>query len=130
VIVLELPIPPSVNRYWRFSPQTGQAYVTAAGKAYRAAVIGAAKQLRSTGRIAKAALSGRLRVGVVLCPPDARRRDLDNVLKALLDALTHAGVYGDDEQIDDLRVVRGETTPGGAVVVTVDRISANLPRVA
>jgi crossover junction endodeoxyribonuclease RusA len=130
VIVLELPLPPSVNRYWRFNPKSGQAYVTAAGKAYRAAVIGVAKHLRSTGRIATAALSGRLRVGVVLCPPDERRRDLDNVLKALLDALTHARVYGDDEQIDDLRVVRGDLVAGGAVVVTVDRISTTLPRAA
>ena len=38
--------------------------------------------------------------------PDLRRRDLDNMFKAPLDALGHAGVYADDSQIHDLRIYR------------------------
>jgi crossover junction endodeoxyribonuclease RusA len=38
--------------------------------------------------------------------PDRRRRDLDNLLKAVQDALAHAGVYDDDSQIVDLRIRR------------------------
>ena len=39
---------------------------------------------------------------------DKRRRDLDNILKAPLDALTHAGVLMDDEQFDEINIVRGQ----------------------
>ncbi|EGM8635893.1 RusA family crossover junction endodeoxyribonuclease, partial [Escherichia coli] len=35
------------------------------------------------------------------------RRDLDNILKAPLDALTHAGLLMDDEQFDEINIVRG-----------------------
>ena len=51
---------------------------------------------------------GRLRVEVVAHAPDHRRRDLDNLHKATLDALEHAAVYADDGQIDDLRIRRGD----------------------
>ena len=47
-----------------------------------------------------------LAVTIHAYPPDNRRRDLDNVLKAALDALTGAGVWDDDSQIADLRIVR------------------------
>ena len=37
--------------------------------------------------------------------------------KALLDSLTHAGVWEDDSLVDDLRLIRGEVRkPGGCVV--------------
>jgi hypothetical protein len=62
-------------------------------------------------------LTGRLAVTVDVHPPDRRRRDLDNALKALLDALEHGGAYRDDAQIDDLRVRRGVCVPGGCVWV-------------
>jgi len=52
-------------------------------------------------------------------PPDGRRRDLDNLQKALCDALQHAGVYADDSQIDRLDVQRGPVVPGGKVIVQV-----------
>ncbi|PJI55735.1 hypothetical protein CTI14_02320 [Methylobacterium radiotolerans] len=39
--------------------------------------------------------------------------------KAVLDLLTHGGVYGDDSQIDRLEIVRRECHPGGRVIVDV-----------
>lgn len=44
--------------------------------------------------------------------PDRRRRDLDNILKALFDALTHAGLWLDDSQIDFISISRGRTLAG------------------
>lgn len=37
-------------------------------------------------------------------PPDNKRRDLDNLLKASLDAMTHCGIYEDDSQIQELTI--------------------------
>ena len=51
--------------------------------------------------------------------PDRRRRDLDNLLKALLDSMTHAGVMQDDALIEDLRVYWADEV-GGMVKVTIE----------
>ena len=43
-------------------------------------------------------------MNIQLFPPDRRRRDIDNVLKPLLDALEHGKAYIDDSQIKKLGV--------------------------
>lgn len=40
--------------------------------------------------------------------PDRRKRDLDNLFKALLDALTHAGVWKDDSLVHSMYVEWGD----------------------
>ena len=52
--------------------------------------------------------------------PDKRRRDLDNLLKATLDSLTHAGVWSDDSQIDALSIRRFPI--GGMLKVRIEEI--------
>lgn len=64
----------------------------------------------------------RVSVHITTHAPDRRRRDLDNINKALLDCLTHAGVYTDDSQIDDLHLVRGHIEKPGFVVVRIEAI--------
>ena len=54
----------------------------------------------------------RLFVKIVAYMPDRRRRDLDNILKALFDALTHAGVWSDDSQIDAISLIRAKEIQG------------------
>ncbi|EFN3273912.1 RusA family crossover junction endodeoxyribonuclease [Escherichia coli] len=95
-----LPYPPTVNTYWR---RRGSTYfVSKAGERYRRAVALIVRQQRL-----KLSLSGRLAIKIIAEPPDKRRRDLDNILKAPLDALTHAEVLIDDEQFDEINIVRG-----------------------
>jgi len=72
---------------------------------------------------AAAQFEGRLAVQVEVQPPDRRRRDIDNLGKSLFDSLQHAGVYLDDSQIDDLRIVRLPPTTGGIVTVKIREIS-------
>ena len=67
-------------------------------------------------------LTGRLKVFLYVNPPDRRKRDVDNWSKGVLDALTHAGVWEDDSQIDSLLIERGGILKGGRVVVTVEEI--------
>jgi len=112
MITLELPYPPSVNRYYR---HVGfRTLISREGRAYRRLVCAI---LRRAG---VRPLEGTLAVGLDLYPPDGRRRDCDNVLKALLDAMQYGGMYGDDSQIKKLLVVmRDRVVPGGKVVVAV-----------
>jgi crossover junction endodeoxyribonuclease RusA len=64
---------------------------------------------------------GRLSVTVDIYPPDRRKRDLDNVLKALFDGITHAGVWEDDSQIDELHVYRRDRVEHGLCIVEVEQ---------
>ncbi|HEK2062561.1 TPA: RusA family crossover junction endodeoxyribonuclease, partial [Proteus mirabilis] len=45
--------------------------------------------------------------------------DLDNLPKAVFDSLTHAEFWGDDSQIDDMRIRRGEKVTHGSLDITI-----------
>jgi crossover junction endodeoxyribonuclease RusA len=62
-----------------------------------------------------------LRVVIEAWRPDRRRRDLDNLLKATLDGLAHAGVYEDDSQIVDLRIYWAPDL-GGMLKIKIEEI--------
>lgn len=114
--ILMLPFPPTANTYYR---RVGaKTLISEKGRQYSRDVI----QLCSLARLKRR--EGRLQVVITACPPDRRLRDLDNMLKGLLDALTHGGAWVDDSQIDDLRIVRGPVTSGGSVSVEIQEIPA------
>jgi crossover junction endodeoxyribonuclease RusA len=109
-LLLNLPWPPTVNHYWG---QRGKSrFVKREGLLFRVAVLAEFRRVRHRGF----GLS-RLRVDIVACPPDKRRRDLDNLGKAVCDAMGHAGAYADDSQIDDFRIHRGPLKKGGGLIV-------------
>lgn len=118
VVTLDLPWPPSVNHYWRHVGS--RVLISAPGRDYRRAVV----HHCVIGRVKAARCNARLGVSVLAYPPDRRRRDIDNIAKALLDAIVHAGVIDDDGVIDRLLVERGEPRgPGGMVRVTIEELS-------
>jgi crossover junction endodeoxyribonuclease RusA len=112
VLFWDLPYPPSVNHYYRMF--RGRMVISAEGRAYRSAV----QAVILSGKRIKP-LEGNVIMGVLIYPPDTRRRDLDNVIKALWDALQHAGVYRDDSQISRYTVERRNIVTGGAVRVAI-----------
>jgi crossover junction endodeoxyribonuclease RusA len=114
MIEFQLPYPPSVNHYWR---RVGaRTLISRGGRAFRQAVcsILAAHGVRP--------LAGPLQLEVVVFPPDRRRRDIDNVQKALLDALQHGGAYADDSQIVRLSIEKGQPIDGGLTVVRIHKV--------
>jgi Holliday junction resolvase RusA-like endonuclease len=108
---VELPYPPSINHYWR---RVGvKTLISREGRRFRANVVAilAARRLEP--------LSGALAVEVEVHPPDNRRRDINNVQKALLDALQHGGAYADDSQVVRLSIIKCPPVEGGKTVVRI-----------
>ncbi len=108
-IEVELPWPPSTNHMWRHVGS--RVLISRKGRAFRQHVCAI---LRSIG---VRAIDGPVVMEIDAYPPDRRRRDIDNIQKALLDALQHGGAYEDDNQIVKLTVVKLEPVKGGMVVV-------------
>ena len=94
---ITLPWPPSVNRYWR--SVNGRVLIAAAGRKYRTDVE---LVMLLRGRHGVGSLP--VNVSIDAFYPDRRRRDIDNILKAPLDALTHAGMWDDDSQVEALSI--------------------------
>ena len=100
-----------MNGYYRVV--RGRPIISKKGREYR-------KTIAALVPLLKATHTGRISVRILAQPPDRRKRDLDNLGKSLLDALTHAGVMVDDSLIDRFVIERGPVAPGGRVVVLVD----------
>ena len=113
---MTLPWPPSVNHYYRrVGPRT---LISRAGREYRRAICG----LLAGGGPRKPPADGRIALVMDAFPPDRRRRDLDNLPKAVQDSLAHAGVYEDDSQIDLLIVRRRQVVRGGRLEIRLHDI--------
>ena len=115
---IELPYPPSINHYWR---RVGnRTLISKEGRRFRKRVLAILSVRKHEP------MTGSLAVRVVAHPPDRRRRDLDNIVKALLDALEHGGIYQDDSQIDRLAIERASVVPGGSVIVGITQIKEEI----
>lgn len=117
MFTLTLPYPPSVNSYYG-NTRPVRVYIKKKGRDYRKFVVNNFNTSNS--------LTQRLQVEISLFPPDKRKRDLDNILKCLLDSLTHSGVYKDDSQIDILIVRRKEVVKNGSCIVSFSSMDSFL----
>lgn len=113
-----LPWPPSVNHYWRHVVINGRprTLLSKEGRKYKLQAVDA---VRGQRRGPSAPLSGRLAIAVTLFPPDRRRYDLDNRLKAVLDSLTEASVWEDDRHVKIIHLEEGGIVRGGACRVCI-----------
>lgn len=65
----------------------------------------------------------RLRVTITAYMPNRRKRDLANIDKVLIDSIEASGLFDNDEQIDDVRYLRGPVAPPGRVHIVVESLS-------
>ncbi|WP_063657389.1 RusA family crossover junction endodeoxyribonuclease [Candidatus Arsenophonus triatominarum] len=113
---ITVPFPPSVNHYWYHAKH--KHFITAKGRLYRQSVVAEIMRQKLCKR-----LSQRLGIEIGVHPADRRKRDLDNLMKAPIDALCHGGLIIDDSQIDVLHVERKEIIKGGKLVITIWEIA-------
>ena len=112
---ISLPWPPSNNRYYRHN--RGRTHISKEGEAYRDRVAEIIKnQMLDIG------ITSPVKIRIECHMPDRRRRDLDNLQKAAFDALTKAGFWRDDQQVDDYRVKRMPLVKGGRLELTITEL--------
>ncbi|WP_336431943.1 RusA family crossover junction endodeoxyribonuclease [Providencia rettgeri] len=109
---LKLPWPPTNNTL--FSVVNGRKIKSKKGRVFTEAVI---NQITKANQ--QFNLSGKLKIKIVANPPDLRKRDLDNLLKAPLDALTQRGVIADDSMFRSMHIDFGEKVKGGSLDITI-----------
>jgi crossover junction endodeoxyribonuclease RusA len=115
-VLLELAFPPSANHYWRYV--NSQVLKSKDARSY----IKAVGQIWMVSRQKAFPKDERLKLEVLAMPKDKRKRDLDNLLKVLCDALESAGVFKNDSQIDEIVIKRGEVHPEGKLLLTLTPI--------
>jgi len=108
--MLNLDWPPTVNTYWRRSGN--KIHISKRGRDYRNHVARAIIQQNLQQ------VKGYLKLNIIARPPDNRRRDIDNILKALLDSLEHGGAFEDDYQVKKINIERTDPCkPNGLLIV-------------
>ncbi len=129
MIELILPWPPSVNHY----KNIGATRTTEKGKSYQARVNSPETKLfyyevwlkirsvKAVKRILEP-IATLLSVTIHAYPPDKRKRDIDNVIKPLLDSLVRGGLILDDSQISRLTIERCEIIKAGKVILIIQEI--------
>jgi crossover junction endodeoxyribonuclease RusA len=66
-------------------------------------------------------MAGRISIAIAIFPKTLGRNDLDNRIKPALDALTIAGVWDDDSQIDFISVERHDPVKDGKMIVVISQ---------
>ena len=112
-----LPYPPTVNHYHQPVRQGRGVRIIKGAKA-RAYQADAVAAITAAGLDAEG-IDGPVRITITLNPPTLARYDVDGRPKGVLDALTAAGFWLDDSQVQSMTVEKGEKVKGGSAVVKV-----------
>lgn len=129
MIELTLPYPPSVNHY----KDVGRIVRTKNGRLYQQRFnshetkryiyeVWHLVQQKKAQEGLKSFDDATISLEVYVHPPDARKRDLDGILKVLCDSLQTAGCFNDDYQIALLTVRRCSIIKQGQIIVRIAQL--------
>lgn len=120
---IDLPFPPSVNHMYRHG-YSGKRLLTKEAKTFREKVIVLVLNKWNREK-APLPIVGDIAVYIMArFPHGDRKRDIDNLLKATLDALQAAKVFCDDSQVAKMTIERGEKINDGSMMVQVRRLQS------
>ena len=108
---IEVGYPPSVNRLWRAVPGRG----VIKSKIYREWLEANLWLVKAQGRHP---IKGKFSIIIQAVRPDKRKRDIDNIIKPLLDLITQAGLIEDDSDCEYLTA--GWITNGTGIKLTIE----------
>ncbi len=110
--MIAMPYPPSVNTY--YSVVRGRKILSKKGRSYKIeAMVCLYQQSVAKDR------EGPYAICISVRPPDKRKRDIDNLIKPLLDSLVEYGAISDDSEVVDLRIQKFNPIKGGSVEVLI-----------
>jgi crossover junction endodeoxyribonuclease RusA len=118
--ILYLNWPPTVNNYYTHT--RNGVFISKKGRQYKSAVEADIRE-----QAPDVYITDKVAITVYMFPPDRRKRDLDNYMKALQDSISKAGLWEDDSLIDQLYIYRGEVIKGGQIVVKIEESGIILP---
>lgn len=105
-------VPPSVNNYWLDSGK-GRKRLSKRALHFTAVM----KRF-----INPCGYDGKVSVNVQFAPPDAKTRDIDNIVKPIFDSISKCGLIQDDKQVDELVVQRLPIQKDGKLIIYVKKI--------
>lgn len=119
---ITLPYPPSVNTLFAHVPSVHGGFIRVKTAKYKDWAKEAGLLLnsqRNTGQLVSH--KGRVSITIKATPPkDNRRRDIDNICKAVLDLLVSSNIIIDDFLIDVLHLAWDREAQDVGVLVTVE----------
>ncbi len=115
-MIINLPWPPTLNTM--YATVGKRRVLSKRGREYRESVY--AEVLNQHGIFKP--FTSQIKVSVELIQPDRRKRDIDNLFKALFDALGYANCYMDDSQISELWAIKREPDGTGRCIVVIEEL--------
>lgn len=112
--MIQLPWPPTVNHYYTVA--RNRKILSTEGRAYKKY---ACDCMMVQGVPKLTCDKAPFGLHILARPPDRRRRDLDNILKPLLDSLVDYGAIPDDWMVDDIRIQRMAPCKDGQIEVQI-----------
>ncbi|HXU27407.1 MAG TPA: RusA family crossover junction endodeoxyribonuclease [Bacteroidia bacterium] len=99
MIILKLPIPPSINKYYGTKNDKSK-FLLDEVKLFRWETLIEVKKLKIKP------LNGSVQLRILFVFKDKRKHDVDNRIKSLQDALQIAGLFADDVQVNNSNLAK------------------------